>query len=418
VGGAGTPDPVSDLAREISETVEYQLAAALTLEPSPEAPGTGASDDETEDDGAGGDSPYRTETPDLDVFWNPYLPPEPYGTIQFTTDSDDADAATGEAAGSTGGDIADDGGYAAGPVAQSGAAESGGGAAVPSTPPAEIRLTLSNATPAGTLQDRTDSFDLPDLGPNSISTVFGSQMEISGVSADAEVGVARDGDGNVDVELLTAWNSIKNIYAVSDRAADISIANFVHADLEFGNGGDSHISLDAVKRGFIVTGDGDDVVEIRALSNGGSFSKRVEVDTSAGDDTVIYRGSSDGLSELTFRGGSGTDTLQLQGPWQTFDLSTGQYDLIGVERIDLSDTPDVTLMLGANIVPKLKDSGVNALTGTEDTLVVSVATVDQIELANGAAWTTADTEIDGESYTIYEHSSGVRVVADQDIAHA
>ena len=98
-----------------------------------------------------------TETPDFDVFWNPYLPSEPYGTIQFTTDSDDSDAATGEASGSTVGDFAEDRGYFEEPVPQSGAEESGGGAAVPLTPPAQIWLTLSNATSAGTFQDRTDN---------------------------------------------------------------------------------------------------------------------------------------------------------------------------------------------------------------------------------------------------------------------
>ncbi|MDH3704306.1 MAG: hypothetical protein OEU46_23660, partial [Alphaproteobacteria bacterium] len=369
--------------------------------------------------------PYRTETADLDVFWNPYVLSEPYGTIQFTTDSDDTDAASGEVASSAQGAGVEDNGYAETPDPQPEAVESGGNVVVPPPSPAAIVLTVSNAIDTTDLasQDRTNSFELVDDGPNSSSTVLGSVMALPGVAADAAVYVARDAAGNVDVELTTAWNSIKNIYAVSDQAADIAITNFVHADLDFGNGGDSHIVLDAVKRGFINTGDGDDVVDIKAFTNIDALSRRVDVKTGDGDDMVIYEGSSSylgtstvGLSELTFTAGAGTDTLKLTGPDQVFDLTTARFDLTGIEHFDISAAPNATLKLDANIVSTLVGSGLNELTGTADTLVVSGVAGDRLDLANGGSWSAAGTVgVAGESYTIYEHGSGVRIAADQDI---
>ena len=418
IPNASAPDPILDLAREISETVEYQLAAALTLEPSSEP---GAMQGETDDAGAGGDSPYRTETPDLDVFWNPYVPPEPYGTIQFATDGDDADAASGEAAGSVQGEGAEDGGYAEAPDPQAEAAEPVGGVELPppSPPvPAAIVLSVSNAidTTDFASQDRTNSFELSDHGPDSSATVLGSTMGLPGVAAGAAVDVARDSAGNVDIEVTTAWNSVKNLYAVSDRAADISITNFVHADLDFGDGGDSHIVLDAVKRGFITTGDGDDTVDIMAFTNIDSWSRRIDVNSGGGDDTVIYQGSSDylgtstlGLSELTFTAGAGTDTLKLTGPDQVFDLTAARFDLTGLERIDISSAADRVLSLDSLAVAAITD-GVNALDGRAETLVVDGDAGDTIDF-NGETWTQSGTEIIGaESYTVYDHSSGVRVV--------
>jgi hypothetical protein len=433
VGGAGIPDAVSDLAWEIAETIESQLAAALTFEPSSGPSGTGSPGGAAQDHGAGGDSPFRTETDDPDIFWNPYVPSEPYGTIGLTPETESRDAATGEDTGSAPGEGAEDTGYPEAPVPQGGAVEQDSGIEVSPPPaPATIVLTVSNAidTTDFASQDRTNSFVLPDLGQDSSTTVFGSDIALPGVPSGAEVDVARDGAGNANVTLTTAWDSIKNIYAVSDQAADISITNFVHADLDFAGGGDSHITLNAVKRGFITTGDGDDLVDINAYLNVNSlglpddWSRRIDVSTGDGDDMVVYEGASSylgtstlGLSELTFTAGAGTDTLKLTGPDQVFDLTDPRFDVTGVERIDITSADDRILSLDALSVAAITD-GANPLTGSAETLVVDGDAGDQIDFS-GEAWTqSGPATINGESYTIYEHSSGVRVAADQDIALA
>lgn len=148
----------------------------------------------------------------------------------------------------------------------------------------------------------------------------------------------------------------------------------------------------------------------------------------AGNDTLTSGGGSDVLlggdgndlirvSDLTFEridGGAGTDTLAFTGPGASFDLgglTPGQ--VTGIEEIDLSAIADATLTLDAAIVLDVTD-GVNALTGTADTLVVTGEAGDELDA--GAGWTeTGDASIAGESYTLYEHSSGAQLAVDDDV---
>ncbi|MEM9682941.1 MAG: FecR domain-containing protein, partial [Pseudomonadota bacterium] len=148
---------------------------------------------------------------------------------------------------------------------------------------ADIQLTVSNATRSTRFQDLTYSFDLPNGGPDSTTVVGGDEMDLPRVGDDAEIEVARDAEGDVKLELTSPWNSVKNIRAESDTAADIHIDNFVHADVHFGDGGDSHITLVDAKRGFITTGDGDDRVEVSGQSFSTAWSNLFDVRTGDGN---------------------------------------------------------------------------------------------------------------------------------------
>ena len=145
---------------------------------------------------------------------------------------------------------------------------------------------------------------------------------------------------------------------------------------------------------------------------------RIKVETGAGDDTVIFQGAESALSELTFKGGLGIDTLQLSGSGQTFDLSAKPYNLTEIEHIDLSGGANAILKLGANIVSKLKGSGFNDLSGTDDTLVISGDVKESVEFANGASWSKSASpqSINGESYSVYGHASGSKVMIHEDVA--
>jgi FecR protein len=276
--------------------------------------------------------------------------------------------------------------------------------------PAEITLTVSNAATNEQVKYLTNSYELPNLGPDSFVLVGGSQTGLPGVSNSAEIALQRDGDGNVDVVLTSAWNSVKNIWADSDTAADIRIENFVHADVSFGNGGDSDITITGAKRGFITTGDGNDTITVDAVSNGPGLSHTFELNTGAGDDHVVFNGASDGLSVLHFNGGDGTDTLSLTGPGQRFDLTTGQIQISGVERIDISGTGgDASLTVPSTLLDGLADT-VNPLTGTTQTLVVDGDAGDTLNL-QGDGW-SADNTTATEGYTIYHnHETGMNVAA-------
>ena len=272
----------------------------------------------------------------------------------------------------------------------------------PEPDPVEITLTVSHATDSQRYQDLTFNFVLPNDGPGRFD-IGGSQMHLPGVAANASIALQRDGDGNVDVAVTSDWDSVKNIKAESAAAADITIDNFVHADVRFGDGGDSDITIRGAKRGFITTGDGNDRIDIEAYSNGDGWSHTFDVRTGAGDDTLSFKGAANGLSHLVFDGGAGADTLKLSGPGQSFSLLPGQIQVTGVERIDISGTGNTTLALPSN------------LSGPSDLLIVDGDAGDALEL-HGSGWNpTGSTEIEGQSYAVYEHASGMRVAADVDV---
>ena len=179
-------------------------------------------------------------------------------------------------------------------------------------PPAvaeETDFVLSNRTTGQTYQDRSDSFTLPNEGPDSAVTVTGREMDIGGVSDRARVTIERDGDGDATVRLDSAWNSVKNVYATNEGAANVTLDNFVHADVDLGDGGDSNVSISGAKRGFVRTGDGDDEIAIAAQSNNAGWSNRFEIDSGSGDDTISFKGAPIGVSRSDIDAGAGDDRV-------------------------------------------------------------------------------------------------------------
>jgi len=287
-------------------------------------------------------------------------------------------------------------------------------AAEPTPQSFDITLTVSNSTTNERIQDLTHRYELPNEGNGSFILVSGEDMDLPGVPDTAEIALTRGAAGSVDVKLNSAWDSVKNILAQSDGAGDIRVENFVHADIHFGGGGDSNIEIVDAKRGFLTTGDGNDTIAVDAVSNGAGWSNRFDIRTGGGDDRLVFEGASNGLSELYFDGGEGTDTVHLTGPGQSFDLTSGQIQLTGVERVDISGAGDATLTVSEDLFDGLA-SFTNSLTNTADTLVVDGDAGDTVDLV-GNDWSQVDTaEIDGQSYAIYEHTDGMRVAADSDV---
>lgn len=276
-----------------------------------------------------------------------------------------------------------------------------------------ITLVVSHKSIKASEPDPSDSVVLDDLGPGSTMTITGDDLGLTGIAADAQITLHRDAVDSVDVTLDSAWNSIQNIWVESAESGDVSVTNFVHTDVQLGDGGDSTITITDAKRGFITTGDGDDYVSIQAASDGFAGSTTFDVKTGAGDDTVVFSGAADGKAALTFDGGEGVDTLCLTGPLTNFDLTASNYDLANLERLDISGASDVSVTLSADEIAAITED-FNDVTASANTLVVAGDAGDKLDL--GADWTAVDTtDIDGAGYTIYEHADGARVVADSDI---
>lgn len=277
-----------------------------------------------------------------------------------------------------------------------------------------ITLVVSHKSINGNSGDISASTILPDLGPGSSATITGSELGLTGAAGNAEIALTRDAIDSVDVTLNSAWNSIQNIRIESDAAGDVEVSNFVHADVQLGDGGDSQVTITGAKRGSVATGDGDDWVSITAVSDGAPGSTSFDVWTSSGDDTLVFSGAAGGKSVLTFDGGVGADTLRLTGPETDFDLTSQSYDLAGVERLDVSGDADVSVTLSADLIAAITED-YNDFTASAKTLVIDGDAGDSLDLGDG--WSASgSTEIDGAGYTIYEHADGVSVVADSDIA--
>jgi len=134
-----------------------------------------------------------------------------------------------------------------------------------------------------------------------------------------------------------------------------------------------------------------------------------------GDGDDLFR-----VTDLTFAqidGGAGTDTVQFTGAGSSFNLGQlGANQVTGIERIDLTAVDNATLTIDADTVLSLTD-GQNALTGEENSLVIAGDAGDQVDLGDG--WTETDpTEIEGESYAVYQHGSGAQVAVDDQVSVA
>lgn len=358
-------------------------------------------------------SPFRSDGGGPDPFaGNPYVS-QPFGYAGPQLGDAIFDLVSGSSQGDdAGGEIVADDPNTAGVTVDTGASQ--GNTQVPAET-LEISLVISNAASNGQTQDLTHSFTLPNLGPGSSIQVGGGSIPLPGVDDSAQIDLVRDANGNVAVELASAWDSVKNIRAESNVAGDIRIENFVHADVHFGGAGASDITLIGAKRGFVTTGDGNDRVTVDAVSNGDGWSNRFDLRTGGGDDLVVFEGASNGLSELYFDGGTGTDTVHLTGPGQSFDLTSGQVQFVGVERVDISGAGDATITVSGDLFDGLAEF-TNALTDTANTLVIDGDAGDTVDL-QGDDWTPLSdpVEIDGQSYAVYEHAEGMRVAADSDL---
>jgi Ca2+-binding RTX toxin-like protein len=95
-----------------------------------------------------------------------------------------------------------------------------------------------------------------------------------------------DGPFNVVVDVLGAWNSVKNGTFTAAQAGNVTMSGFVHADVALGGGGDSTVRLIGAKRGNVVTAEGDDVISIEVATNGAAWVNEFRINADAGNDLV------------------------------------------------------------------------------------------------------------------------------------
>ncbi len=184
---------------------------------------------------------------------------------------------------------------------------------------AQVYLTLPGGTmPPVVMLSNAVLGDLsPDLSRAWVGEITGSRVvtgaDGAGVSIlpEARVGIALGEDGALDVAVLGAWNSHKNIQVMDADGGTVRISNAVHAGFR---GGDSATSLSVagIKRADLATGAGDDVITVSAISNMGVAGNLIAVSAGAGDDRVAVTGHG-AWTVGHLIGGSGDDVLAFTG---------------------------------------------------------------------------------------------------------
>jgi hypothetical protein len=148
-----------------------------------------------------------------------------------------------------------------------------------------------------------------------------------------------------------------------------------------------------------------------------------------GDDTIVVNAdnvaqlSLSGTSQAIARidGGSGIDTLELDGEGIMLDLSlVSSAALQNIEKIDLTGSGDNTLKLSlTDMLQHFDDSNVfnssnttSGLTATvsKNQLMVDGDAGDKVELTDFANWTAEDTNVvaNGETYVVYNHNTSAQ----------
>lgn len=154
----------------------------------------------------------------------------------------------------------------------------------------------------------TDIAPLP-LPPTGEPPVAGAIAEVlvSPIGSGAVYGggvQVTDGPSGILVDVLGAWNSVKNGSFISDQAERLTMSGFVHADVALGGGGDSFVLLEGAKRGNVVTAEGDDVITIQVATNGALWVNEFRLNTGAGDDVVTV-----GALDIASRAAAGDATF-------------------------------------------------------------------------------------------------------------
>lgn len=169
-------------------------------------------------------------------------------------------------------------------------------------------VTLSNAV----------ARDLsPDLSRAWVGEVTGSRVLTGrdvngqGIATEARIGITQGSDGALDVTVLSAWNSHKNVHVTDFDGGTVRIANAVNAAFT-GSDAATTLHVSGSKRADLATGAGDDVITVSAFSNAAGAGNHVSVSAGAGDDRVIVTGHGT-WTTAALRGGDGNDVLAFSG---------------------------------------------------------------------------------------------------------
>jgi len=194
------------------------------------------------------------------------------------------------------------------------------------------------------------------------------------ISADTEL----DEDGaSISVD---RWNSAKSARAEGEAGADVTIDNFVRADVDLSDGdgdGDSTVTIDGAKRGSVETADGDDVVDIDAKTNGSGWDNTFTVETGGGDDTITATGDG-GHTHFDIKTGEGADSVTVDGQSESATIVTED-----AATIDVSGADTVDITTGESYETRENSSGYEYKVHDDNTVTVDDAEETSVHTGRG-----------------------------------
>jgi Ca2+-binding RTX toxin-like protein len=186
-------------------------------------------------------------------------------------------------------------------------------------------IISSHATTSQTLIDDTDHYQIDFEITGTRHNLRGDDLDIGGVSDDAQLRYALTNNDSFRAVLKSGWNSLKNIEIESSDLDQVILKNFVHTDVALTGDADKTIRILNAKRGFIESDQGDDNIFIKALSNDAGWSNRFEIDSGAGDDSITIRGSK-GHTIVDITAGAGDDIVKMRGDYAHSQTDLGAGD--------------------------------------------------------------------------------------------
>ena len=145
-----------------------------------------------------------------------------------------------------------------------------------------------------------------------------------------------DNGNTATLSLDSAWNTIKNAFVSDFTGNKLVLENWVDAWVTLDNDFGQEVVIDGSKRAEITTGSGDDTVWVGVDSNGAGWTNHIAVSTGAGNDHITittstrdYSGSSFAAAynphwtTSTIDAGAGADTIAGGGGNDTVDGGAG-----------------------------------------------------------------------------------------------
>ncbi len=261
-----------------------------------------------------------------------------------------------------------------------------------SEPDPDVTFTLDNS---GTWT--------PDYAGDDVVTVTQSSDAVGNpwgaeVSADTQLA---DSDGDGAAISVEDWNSAKSVRAEGEAGADVTIGNFVRADVDLSEGtGDSTVTIDGAKRGSVETADGDDMVDIDAQTNGSGWDNTFTVDTGAGNDTITATGDG-GHTHFDINTGEGADTVTVDGQSASATIVTGDAAAINVAG---ADTVDITT--GESFETRTNSNGYEYQVYDDNSVTVDDADKTSVHTGRGDDTITVDASGKGEDTVFVDSGHG------------